>query len=531
MKRVARVVMVMLLVSTVVAGPAAAATASPRDATVQPEPPDPTPGCGEHIVEKAVQFLSPAYAAYDAVTGGDQCNVEEIRQGNQEQEMQDIHAQAQTLAVDQQSSLTAYSNALNDARTVAWTKAECASLDALEANATQAETRVAARDAIERYYSRMLTNVIAERNANWQEFMYLAQTRQNESLNQSVFVVDYMTTDDRLNHGLGAYNLTDTLNYTLPNGSIAQVEAMHGSASGTHIGGGGIGHFSGPLVEGATWPNSDDYGPEDVAWIHIRSTYDNDTVTAYNSTRWWNVIDRIENQNQQMLSNANQTVNGLYGSYVRGNFNISDYRSVQCTADQTGVGVNDTYYSIYAVSALAKAGAETPDLNSTGSMTIATSEFTANNTTEQFTGLLVASDVPGDSWQTGQTYDPATINGSVTFHVSDSNRSFFLSEPFTLVGAEGRDGQEISTVNTTQYQYRTENFSELGDKLDRLIELRQEEQVRIEDASNPDTGGTIGWPRLGGAGGLALGGGVVMLAIAAILVGIGVKLYFEVMTP
>ena len=541
-------VMAFLLLSTALVGPAMAASAPATGSTTdaprtmestasRTQPEDPVGGCNASVTERAVDFglkvAVPAYAVYDIADSSDECNVKEIRQGNQQQEMKDIHGQAATLNANQEAAITGYQNGLNDARTVAWTKAECATLDALENDSTQAQVRVEARDAIERYYSRMIANVIAERNANWEEITYLAQTRQNESLDSSVFVVDYMTTDDRLHHNLGEYNLTDTLNYTLPNGSVAQVRAMHGHASGSHVGGGGIGSYSGPLVDGATWPNSDDYGPEDVAWIQVRSAYDNDTITAYNSTRWWNIVDRIESQNQQMLANANQTINGLYGSYVRGNFNIADYRSVQCTADEVGSGVEGTYYSIYAVTALAKAGAETPNLSTTGSMTISTSQFNShvNSSTEEFTGLLVGTSAPDGGWQVGETYDPANINGSVSFHVSDSNRSFYLTEPFTLVGAEDESGGDISEVNTTEYQYRTGNFSDLGDKLDRLIQLRMEEQEEIEDAANPGDGGTIGWPGLGGAGGLALGGSVVMLAIAAILVGIGVKLYFEVMTP
>ncbi|MFC4406402.1 hypothetical protein [Haloarchaeobius iranensis] len=531
-------VMAALLLSTALVGPAMAASApaagstgaEPVDrTTAQPEPPeDPVGGCNASVAERAMDFglkiAVPAYAAYDIADSSDECNVGEILQGNKEQEKGDIHSEAEKIRANQEAAVTGVHNSLNDARTIAWTKAECATLDALEANATQAETRVQARAAVEDYYSRMLHNFVQERNQLMYEMSYLHRVQNSEDLasNVSEWEFDWARNDISVQNR--NRTATERLNYTLPNGSTVAVVTPEWVVH--------YNDFANPddITVHFWWDSSSQHHPDGFRY---QSHYNGDVVTAYNSTRIDQIVDRIESQNQQMLDNLNYTVNGLYGSYLRGNLNISDYRSVQCTADEVGRGVEGTYYSIYAVTALAKAGAETPNLSTTGSMTIATSQFNShvNNSTEEFTGLLVGTTAPDGGWQVGETYDPATINGSVSFHVSDSNRSFYLTEPFTLVGAEDESGGDISSVNTTQYQYRTSNFSELGDKLDRLIQLRMEEQEEIEEAANPGDGGTIGWPGLGGAGGLALGGSLATLAIAAILVGIGVKLYIEVMTP
>ncbi|MFC4407970.1 hypothetical protein [Haloarchaeobius iranensis] len=516
-------VMAALLVSTTLVAPAAAAA---------PDDDDDGDGfagdpCGRDAIAIGIDILQ---GNLDKST---ECRIEEIRQGNKQQEMQDIHSRSETLAVYSDSFLDGQANSLEHARTVAWTKAEVAALNALENNSTQAQTRRAAISAVEEYYSILLRNLAADRNAKWEDFMYLARTVEMEELNQSTFEIDYATYDDRLNHGLGEYNLTDTMNYTLPNGSVIEFEAMHGHASGSHVGGGGIGSHSGPLVQGATWPNSDDYGPEDVEYIHVLSTFENDTVMVYNSSRWWTTIERIESQNQQMLDNLNSTVNGLYGSYVRGNLDIEEYQSTQAAAMDSSQNLRETGWMFWATHSLAQAGATVPNLSTTGSMTIQTAETTPNNSTEELTGLMVGDPPDGSgTWTVGTTYNPANSSGSLTFLVSATNRSVELSEPFTLVRAEDADGNEIAVVESQEYQYRTNNYSELGEKLDRLIELRRIEQQRIEEASN-STGGTgnIGWPGLGGAGGLALGGGVVTIAIAAVLVGIGLKLYVEVMTP
>lgn len=510
LRRAAVFVAVLAIVTqAVMAAPATAATTS-GSTTVQPSL---QPDCGESQLEKAVQFLSPAYALYDAVNGGDECDMETVLQGNQEQEMQDIHANAQTLSTDQQSTITAYTNALNDARTVAWTEAECATLDALEANRSQEVTRQWARENITRYYSRMETNVVADFQSKISRLAYLGQVKQNESLDSSILTTapTYPSTigSDHDINGISNWSVgSQSTTIPLSNGSNTTLQTVelevYSSSDGTEY-------------VPVSWYIDD--RTDDVRQLRFESSYNNSTVVALDLYPYYQVMQDIESQNTQMLSNANTTVNGLYGSYVRGNLNVSDYRSVQCTADSVGVGVNSTYYSIYAVSALAKAGAEVPDLNQTGSITIESSQFVVNGSNETLTGLLVSSEVPNNSWTVGQTYDPAAINGSQSFHVEASNRSMYLEEPFTIVGMTDENGDNVSSVNTTEYNYRTDNFSELSTKLDRLIELREEEQVRIEEASTGGDGGGFGWPDIGGAelGGISivLLGGVALLLFAS----------------
>lgn len=480
--------------------------------------------CDPSIVDYGVALMSPATAAYNYATS-DGCAVDEVLQGNKEQEAQDIHANAETLNASTRSFTNAQHNALENARTIAWTQAEVATLKALENNSSISETRVAAREAVRDYYSRLLHNIVQDRNAKWQEIGYLYQTRENESLGVENFTFTW---------GAGEEHITNTTvaprdTVTLPNGSTVEVVAMYGHED-SRVGDPDYNYnFDGPL-----WHDGEltyDGSTTNPGQITVTSTYDNETVVAYNSSMYWALMQEARAQNQQMLDNMNSTVNGLYGSYVRGELDIEEYRSVQAAAMGWGQDLDETGYSTYAVVALAQAGEQVPDLNATGSMTIETPYY-ANGTNETLTGLVVGEPTDGSSsWQVGQTYDPDNSNGTVTFHVSGTNESIELDRPFTLVGAEGSEGQEISTVETQQYNYRTSNFSELGDKLDLLIELRQEEQERIEEASNGDSGGGIAWPDFGAGAGLALGGGVVMLAIVAVLVGIGVKLYFEVMTP
>ncbi|MFC4407957.1 hypothetical protein [Haloarchaeobius iranensis] len=503
-------VMAFLLLSTALVGPVSASTTTPD-----------SDNCD--TVDLTVRLFNPFDDTSDCWV-----DVDEIRQGSKEQERADMLSRADTMDASEETVTNAFHNTLENARTVAWTKAEVAALKALENNSSQAETRVAARSAVEQYYSRMVHNLLEDREQRMEELAYLAATRDNLSLNSAALEqhhTDISTNDVSFSWDLVRDN-PDT-QVPLPNGSTMNISTFTMSYTDQRN---GIDYSNVPVWFDYSHNNVND--PEqEIGYIKYYSTYDNRTTEAYNSSEFEALYDEMLSQNTQMLSNINETVNGLYGSYVRGELDIEEYRSVQATAMGWSPDLNSTGYSIYAVTALGQAGEEIPNLNLTGSMTIQTDEFTANNSTETLTGLMTGEPPSGDAWTVNTTYDPANANGSLMFHVSASNRSVELSEPFTLVGAEDQDGSEIQQVQMQRYNYRTSNFSELGDKLDRLIELRQEEQIRIEEASNGGGGGGggIGWP--GGGAGLGIGGGVVMIAIAAVLVGIGVKLYFEVMTP
>ncbi|WP_435319035.1 hypothetical protein [Haloarchaeobius sp. TZWSO28] len=485
-------VMALLLLSTAVVSPAAASTPEDGDGFAG----DP---CGRDVIQITVDVLS---GKFDKST---QCRIDTILNGSKEQEMQDIHAESNTLSASVDSYLDGKHNALENSRTVAWTKAEVATLKALENNSTQSETRVAARNAVRDYYSRMEKNLIVHGSVVVEEVVYLVEVEANQSLNSETIQLSVENQDDsRHTIGGGTFNwegdkkVTET--YTLSNGSTVNYTAFHVDEVG--------------LIQGMHPVTPMDSGNHD---LRIKSTYNGSTVYVYNSTRGSATLADIHNQRDQLLSQMNETVNGLYGSYVRGELNVTEYRSVQAAADGWATDLDENGYSIYSVLALARAGQATPDLNNTGSMTIETSEFTGNNTTEELTGLLLASEPPnGDNWTVGQTYDPANINGTLTFHVEASNRSEVLTEPFTLVGATGKDGQNISVVQTQQYNYETSNYSDLGDKLDKLIELRKEEQERIDDATNGGTGGG-GWidgPLFGGSSPVA--GAAVLVVVGGV---------------
>jgi hypothetical protein len=113
----------------------------------------------------------------------------------------------------------------------------------------------------------MLANVIADRNAKCEEFEYLDEVRRNESLNSTTFYIDWAANDDRPDLSITYRTVPDRYDYTLPNGTVIQFAAMDARGDGSHVGGGGISQYYGPLVEGATLQGNDDYGNDGVSSI------------------------------------------------------------------------------------------------------------------------------------------------------------------------------------------------------------------------------------------------------------------------
>jgi len=140
-------------------------------------------------------------------------------------------------------------------------------------------------------------------------------------------------------------------------------------------------------------------------------------------------------------------------------------------------------------------GFDTPDLNQSGTM-----DVTYENTT--YTGLLLARNAPGGSWNVNTTYDPSNIDGPVMLATTDG-RKIDLTSNFTVESMRAKDGSNIESVNTTKYAYKTANSSELMEMQERLTTLRQE----IEDR---EPGGGAG-----GGSGDGFGGNTMLIVLAA----------------
>jgi len=123
------------------------------------------------------------------------------------------------------------------------------------------------------------------------------------------------------------------------------------------------------------------------------------------------------------------------------------------------------------------------------------------NVTES--GMLFARDAPEGGYQVNGTYD--ADNRSMYFAPAGENTSIQrLRGNVGVTGAEDRQGNELDTVRTRDYNYQTNNVTRLEEQLNQLEELRKEIESRE--------------PLAGGGGGADSGGGSQMVLIAILAV-------------
>jgi hypothetical protein len=523
--------------------------------------------------------------------------IEEIKDGNKEQERIDLYQRGLSVNASARSYLTSFNNSLADARGSVWLKVEVRVAEVLE-NQTdvdgdgdhdQADVRIAARNVIEDYYTRKQINLIERWNLQRSSFGYLKNLDNNESLNR----VRVPKVGDSFPHS----NYSTTI--TLINGSDKEITVYRRKTGSPAF------NYLAPVAKSAgteadNWGSTNSWNDPEDSPIVLSPDESNHTdplqVELYETA--WNTIN---SQSTQLLSNANTTANGLYGSYVRGNLDVSEFVSAAAQASEWSTNYSQTGYQSYAVASLASSGLSTPNLSETASMNITytrspgadtklvTVEATAQsaltgtatwdvgigdtrrivanpangqvrtvtlevptdsilmlrhngtsnllnssvgstatlgavqaevtavegqaNVTE--TGLLYADAAPTGGWQVGQSYHPDSLSASTVMWAAENGGVEQLDSAFTIEGAQKKDGTELQTVEMREYTKRVSDFSGLQNATQNLIELREEQQARLESLGGGGGGGAWfdfdGLGGIGSVGMLAVAGGVVIL--------------------
>jgi hypothetical protein len=126
------------------------------------------------------------------------------------------------------------------------------------------------------------------------------------------------------------------------------------------------------------------------------------------------------------------------------------------------------------------------------------------------TGLLYASDAPSGGWQVNTTYDGANLSGTVLWAARGGQMIDLSDQTFTVNSAHSESGEELQQVEMREYTYKTSNISELQQAYDDLLEVRQEQQERIQ--------------QVGGGGGGSGSGSVPLPMVAVGIAGVALLL-------
>lgn len=235
------------------------------------------------------------------------------------------------------------------------------------------------------------------------------------------------------------------------------------------------------------------------------SSYDD--VVMFDDQKTQPIRTDISDRTTRVIDNAKQYGNAMYDDYESGTFDPSNYTSPYVMAQEWATDYNGTGYWSYAVAVGAAAGYETPDLNNTGRMSV---DVGGN----VYHGLLFSSEAPpGGQWNSSETYDGSTINGSQIL-ITDDGKKLDLSEStFTLEEIQDKDGTVINETTVNRYTYETINSSDYLLLQEQVLDLIKQ----IEDREPAGTGGGATsdgfWPPFGLTEAQAAVGGAAIVGL------------------
>ncbi|WP_135828949.1 hypothetical protein [Halorussus halobius] len=430
--------------------------------------------------------------------------IQDMKESDASQEKVDIYSAGTGLQAGSEAWSAPFDNYLNDTESVAWMKVETAVAEAYQDGASQAEAEAEARKAIADYYAVKQINLIEQWNTTMKQIMTLeGQSEMEDGISSDFVSIEQAGNEstwggdepNKFHETSDFYNRDAVSTLELVNGShrdhyYLTHDAAYDDNSWMRLDG-GDGWKNGDVVE---------------VWVTIEAPNQNfeaENVTAASGlTDRWN---RIETMNDQLQTEAENFVAATYSDFESGQINASDVVSANTAMFEYGVrGANESEGLYQSTAALSLMGYQTPNMSTAGTMTV-------RYQNQNYTGLVLAENAPNGSWETGVQYDTANIEGPVFMATANSSKiDFAEGETFTILSMTAKDGSEVETQETTQYNYRTANTNELLKKQQELLELRQEIENR-----EPDSGGGGGFgdgsvPMWVGA---ALAGGVVLLVV------------------
>jgi hypothetical protein len=405
----------------------------------------------------------------------------------------EVSTHVDTVASSQKTLDVVMTNQVEDgSRTVAWSKGKAAAVKAMNNGANESETKAAAKEAVEDYYTTMEMNLVNSRNDSINKAAYLDEVYKSQGSLSGSFIFARQG-------GLDAgYSDMGTSEFTLVNGTVVTVATPVGTDTDTikmdWTPGSRTANYTGPTT---------DFGAATLhANYEANVTPSRPDGLVVNGTRSAALFSEIANANSQMKSNLDLWVGNYHSSYTAGDINETDLLDPSTLAQEFATDYEDTGYYAYAAGDLAVQGT-----NGTfnESFTIVLNDSTVLN------GTLFTDWEPsatGGSFETGTTYQIDNATAPVYFATNDGLR--LIQQDFEIT--EMTNVQTGETVNSTQlqdYNRQTADTSLTADQLAQLLELRQE-----LDEKQAQAGGGGGLLGSLGLDGMSTG---VILALGAVV--------------
>ena len=414
--------------------------------------------------------------------------IAEMEASDAEQTQTDIYSAASNQKAQRQVGTVIQGNYVNDSKTVAWSKAEVQIAGEYQNGSTEVEARIAANESIESYYSRQQLNLIKRFNASASGLKVLENQSDMEDGIGDAYVSGVIAYDSRSD--VKQVRIV-TESVTLANGSTVDVKAVQlhtGANRNTTVAPSGVVSSEeqyGAVVTDWGTPSAGNYESTAVWGVVVAPPTSDYSELRYiefkTFTKQWN---NIESANKDVKTDVDPYVTATYDAYKDGRLEPRDVMSRQTKMFEYGTDGAASNASMYdSIAALSAMGLNTPDLNNTGMMTV---EYGSGQTV---TGIVMAHHAPNGTWRTDTTYNAQNISGPVWVASSEGEEVEIQGE-FRIVEMTNTQGEDVTHVDTTRYNYQTASISELTEKLNRLLELRQEIEAREPDTASG--GGTSG---------------------------------------
>lgn len=407
--------------------------------------------------------------------------IEEMKESDAAQEKIDIYNSALGLNSEHEEFTTVYDNYLNDTESVAWMKAQVAIAEAYEDGKSESQAKSAARQAIADYYAVKQDNLLSSMSSRTSQIHYIAQTAKNESDINSDYIYSRTDHNDGSDYD-GHAEVVGTVNksYDLVNGSSEQYTAFRVHMWSANA---DIGEHDWSMADHPSGSNGLSLAPP----LKVKAPNSNyDEVVIFEYTPYEERLNRIQSKNNELQGEVENFVSSTWDDYAAGSINSSDVISANTAMFEYGTEATSNDSSLYdSTAALSMMGFDTPNMSNSG-----TQDVTYNGNT--YTGIVLARNAPGGSWETGTTYNTSNITGPVFMATTDGQKIDFADgSEFTIDQMRAKDGTNTTSVETTKYVYKTANTSELNQMQSDLTDLRAEIEAR-EPSGGGGSGSGIG---------------------------------------
>ncbi|MFC7046557.1 hypothetical protein ACFQH6_15105 [Halobacteriaceae archaeon GCM10025711] len=319
--------------------------------------------------------------------------ITEMKQLDAEQTELDIYEGAVATRSNERAFLDLNGNYMMDTESVAYSKARAAIAEEYESGGTEDEAHLAAKQAINDYYSQKQLQMVAKWNITVSEVEYLANTSAMETGIQDDYIYNEFAYSTPYRHAIYDFNTTTV---ELVNGTEVTIKTLWAGRSAPD-----------PTAEGRYMTPESGVGWEDNTadynGLFVRppmSDYDHRMVM--NFTKWKNQWTGIETRSDRLIANADVLVNNTYPALQNGTLAPSDVVDSSTISQEYATRYNDSGYYVHAYAAIAGSGMEYVDLNTTATMTLQTSDG------KTYEGLLAARDAPAGDTLSGKRTTPLT---------------------------------------------------------------------------------------------------------------------------